>query len=366
MGGRDNVALDRTVLVSVLSSPLTQVSKLNSSPSSSLVLSMQAKSTRKRILKFVIRTTAILLMTVIIWYGQARVFKASRAVSIVQLGESSELVTGDLVVAGYNVAHARGPETGADNWKSEKRAEPLTHLQAIADQIVASNASIVVLNEIDFNAKWSDGLNQARIIADKAGFPYLVTQRNFDVTFPFFTLQFGNAILSKYPIKDATFLKFPARSRKEDIFAGNHDGMVVTVQLQDGPVRIVAVHLEYRDEETRVGAANVISDLVTRESSTPLIAIGDFNAAPEGYPGHEKDQSGNNAIDLLLGEAGMQTILPKDVASIAANLTFPSTQPDRVIDWILVSPSLSLKERRTVSSDLSDHCMVVGVIERDI
>ncbi|MDA0811931.1 MAG: endonuclease/exonuclease/phosphatase family protein [Verrucomicrobia bacterium] len=231
----------------------------------------------------------------------------------------------------------------------------------IATQITESQASIVVLNEIDFNATWSDGIDQAEVIATQAGFPFVVKQRNFDVALPFFTLQFGNAILSKYPVSSAEFLKFPARSIKEDLFAGNHDGVVATVEHPSGSLRVVAVHLEYRDEATRVGAARVLTSLVAADPGKPLIAMGDFNTAPVGFPGHSTDKTGANAVAWLQSEAAMKTIVP-DSPSTAHDLTYPSTQPDRVIDWILVSSGLVLEERHTTASELSDHRMVSGTI----
>ncbi|MCB1095439.1 MAG: endonuclease/exonuclease/phosphatase family protein [Verrucomicrobiae bacterium] len=322
------------------------------------------KKLGKKWFQRMIKVIVIGLVMVVVWYGQARLFKVSRAVEVVQLRESGRVPeSGELTVACYNIAHARGPEIGADNWNSEERKTPIAHLRAIAVQIAESQASIVVLNEVDFNAEWSDGIDQAEIIAAEASFPFVIKQRNFDVTLPFFTLQFGNAILSKYPVSDARFLKFPARSQKEDIFAGNHDGLVATLQLSSGPLRVVAVHLEYRDEAARVGAANVLTALVSEDPGQPLIAMGDFNTAPSGFPGHSSDDTGDNAIALLQSEAGMKTIMPGEPLAVN-DLTYPSTQPARIIDWILVSPGLTLMERRTIASELSDHRMVVGTISR--
>jgi endonuclease/exonuclease/phosphatase family metal-dependent hydrolase len=111
-----------------------------------------------------------------------------------------------------------------------------------------------------------------------------------------------------------------------------------------------------------MGAARMIADLAADDSAPPLIALGDFNSTPDGFPGHEIDGAGDNAITFLM-DSGMKTLLPNN-STTNTHLTFPSTQPNRVIDWILVSPTLTLMERRTIDSDLSDHRMVVGVIRR--
>ena len=310
-----------------------------------------------------------MLLGITVWYAQGRIFRSSRAVRVLQVIDSAEVpasfVQNPLIVACYNIAHGRGRETGGDNWNSVTRERPLEHLSAIAEQIAASRASIVVLNEVDFDSRWSDGIDQAKVIAAKAGFPYLVEQRNFDVTLPFFNLQFGNAILSKYPISSSRFLKFPALSASEDIFAGNHDGVIATLDLPDGPLQVVAVHLEYRDEATRVGTARLMSSVVLATPETPLIALGDFNTAPRELPGHTADSTGNNAVEILLSEAGMKTNLPMRSAPAVSDLTFPSTAPDRILDWILVSRGLELGTQRVIASELSDHRMVVGTVVRN-
>jgi len=73
----------------------------------------------------------------------------------------------------------------------------------------------VVLNEADFDATWSGGINQAQWIAKHAGYPYHVEQRNYDVSLPFFKPRFGNAILSRWPILDAEQIELPAVSKWE-------------------------------------------------------------------------------------------------------------------------------------------------------
>jgi len=323
------------------------------------------KATRRRIFKGLLKGLALVVLATVIYYGQARLLKEKRAVRIIEIADPVEVAapTG-LRVACYNIAHARGPGIDGDNWNGEARERARAHLSAIATQIRESQSSLVVLNEVDFDAAWSDGIDQAGIIAREAGFPFLVKQRNFDVTLPFFTLQFGNAILSRYPVTGARLLKFPALSAKEDIFAGNHDGVLATIAAPGGPLRVVAVHLEYRDEATRVGAAGVIAKLVAQDPEIPLIALGDFNTAPVGCPGHQIDQDGANAISLLQSEAGMKTIVPDDLKN-SPHFTYPPTRPERIIDWIFVSSGLKLRERHTIASELSDHRMVVGLISRD-
>ena len=54
----------------------------------------------------------------------------------------------------------------------------------LMDQIAALlrtiNADVVVLNEVDFDSTWTHSVDEARYLAEKAGYPFLAEQRNID------------------------------------------------------------------------------------------------------------------------------------------------------------------------------------------
>jgi endonuclease/exonuclease/phosphatase family metal-dependent hydrolase len=307
------------------------------------------------------RTALALALLVAIpaaWYAQSRLFAPLRAVhyardpAIADAGAKQSLA-----VATYNIAHGRGGRFGASNWTGASRDEVLDHLQALADHIASAAPDIVVLNEADIDATWSQRINQPLYIAERAGFGHVLLQRNMDVAFPFRTYRFGNAILSKYPLSGFRFLDFPALSRREQLLAGDHDGVACVAATPLGPVLVVAVHLEYRSEAVRARAALQIAGLVV-SNGLPAIVAGDFNSAPAGFPKHDT-AGGTNAMDVLLA-SGLVTLLPED--RDASVMTFPSSAPDRIIDWILTTPDLVQAHRRVHASPLSDHQMVSAEI----
>jgi len=173
-----------------------------------------------------------------------------------------------LRVVCYNIAHGRGATD--DNWEEfgEEKAAQVTEIGKFLKE---TDADIVVLNEVDFCAVWSGHRNQAEAIARESGFPYRAEQRNLDFRLIYGSCKFGNAVLSRYPIVDAEVVNYPAQSSWEDWLAGSKRGVVCTIRLSPGrQIRVVAVHLEHRDETTRVASANMILDAV-RSSEIPLI-----------------------------------------------------------------------------------------------
>ena len=301
-----------------------------------------------------------LVLLVLLWAAIYRITSPGRSIRLVELPDhrrQSSISSESLRVAAFNIAHGRGGKFGASNWQDRSLDELRLHLDQIAVQIQRSGADIVVLNEVDFRSTWSRNLNQAAYIAERAGYRYLVEQRNIDVSIPWFSLQFGNALLSHHPVESAERIEFQPYSRWQRILAGNHDGLLARVQTPSGPVAVAGVHLEVRSEHIRWLAAQRLHEL-RDESEIPFVVMGDFNSTPQGFPRSQVSSQGHNALDHLLDTAGFN----RDATIIGAPpyFTFPSEGPRAIIDWILVGRGLELSDSAVVASDLSDHLMVTA------
>ncbi len=300
------------------------------------------------------------LLVVAGWYATFRLMSRHYAVSLYRTGSHevtpSSSESGRLTIGSFNIAHGRGPVKGDSNWQDRSRRELVAHLDAIAGQLREAGADIVVLNEVDFASGWSFHLDQARYLAKRAGYPHVAEQRNIDVSFPFYSFRFGNAILSRFPLRDVQFIEFPPFSRREDLLAGNHDGLLALADTPVGPVGILAVHLEYRSEAVRVRCARQIIELAR---SMPLvIAAGDFNSTPAGFPGSQRTGSGRNAVSVLLEEGFVRD---PELTARPEDFTFPSEDPEIIIDWVL-GKGVEIAGARVISSALSDHLMVTATI----
>ncbi len=270
-----------------------------------------------------------------------------------------------LRVGCYNIAHGRGGKPGANNWDGGSPQEQLSRLTQIGHLLQTLNLDIVILNEVDFASVWSGHINQARVIAREAGYSYLIEQRNVDLAIPFISLRFGNAILSKYPLSDATLLNYPNVSTLSKLASdGLKKGVICTVHLPDhSEIRVVAVHLTVNSEHVRVASIKMILEH-QRHSPLPFLLMGDFNTAPRGYPQYYTDEKGANSIELLLAGNHFTTELP-DLPPDTEDLTFPSKTPDCVIDWIFTSPPWNIQQYSVISSTLSDHLPVIAVLSRE-
>ncbi|WP_309399648.1 endonuclease/exonuclease/phosphatase family protein [Cerasicoccus maritimus] len=306
------------------------------------------------------RISFVLLLVVFTiggWYTYHRIEHKASPIKLTTVevpSPKAEVSLSTIRVAAYNIAHGRGGKLGTSNWDNDSADALRQRLDQIATQINAVAPDILVLNEIDFDTSWSFGFNQAEYLAKKCGYPYVLQQRNFGVSLPFYHLHFGNALLSKYPITNAEFLKFPPLSMKEDIFAGDHDGFICDVAAPGQTLSIVGVHLEYRDESTRLQSAKIIQT-AAEQRTKPVIAMGDFNSAPDA---NAQTASGENTISYLLANG-----FTASMTGAKALPTFPSEKPERKIDWILGSTVDGFRDGRVIQSNYSDHLMVAAEVD---
>lgn len=261
-----------------------------------------------------------------------------------------------LRVVCYNIAHGRG--LAASNTDGGTQAERKYRLDEIVGLLRRIDAGVVVLNEADFDASWSGSVNQAAYLAEQAGYRYYATLRNLDFSVGPWRWDFGNAVLSRYPITDAYEIDQPGYAAWETILAGKKRSLFCEIDVDGQAVGVVAVHLSHRSEALRVASARNL--LAFAESyGQPLILAGDFNATPSGYPGSKTDAQQYNAMDVL-GASGLFSRVPNALAEDGAAYTFRSDNPSRIIDWVLASQGLQIVADAVEPSLLSDHRPVVA------
>ena len=313
------------------------------------------KALRRRWMKRSIIAVLLLILVALAPYIFARLTRHSRALEKTEVQTVSIESTEDAAirVGAYNIAHGRGGKVGQSNWTGQSREALESHLTDLAALVQNAGINILVLNEVDFDCTWSHGINQAEFIAEKAGLHYVLTQNNFDAPFPpFRSYRFGNAILSKFPISNVRFIPVEPLSKKEALFAGNHDLVACDIALgEKGVLQVVAIHLEYRKPGTRSKAINALAPLL-EDQSKPTILLGDFNATLPGLPGHQD----NDTVIASLLEDGFV------VSDPAFPLTYPAHDPNRRIDWILTRGAFTVSDPVTHESKISDHRMISAEI----
>jgi endonuclease/exonuclease/phosphatase family metal-dependent hydrolase len=257
----------------------------------------------------------------------------------------------EIRIACYNIAHGRG--IASSNWEGGNARERLARLDAIADLLRTMDADVLVLNEVDFDSSWSYSMNQARYLAQQAGYPYWVEARNLDFRVLVWKWRFGNAILSKHPIIEARVVDLPNYSTLETLLAGKKRGILSEIRVHDRTIQVIGVHLCHRSELVRVQSAYEISS-IARRSSFPTFVAGDLNSTPPRFPEYSTDGEGRNAISVF-DESKVFRRHPSLPPTDESQFTFHSVEPACVIDWVLIPVNWEFSQYEVVSSQLSDH-----------
>ena len=295
-----------------------------------------------RWLKKILKLTLWVMGFLVVWFAVVRVTSGSRAVVVSGNGGESWEWDERIRIGCYNIAHGRGDEPGGSNWEGGLEEEREQRLSEIADLISEQDLDLVVLNEVDFDCTWSHGVNQAQKLAKDCGYPYVVEQRNLDLGVPFFRVAIGNAILSRFPIRQVEEVSYPPVNWWEPLLVGKKNGAKAIVQLPDGDeLEVFAVHAETRSAEVRKGSVKALLESAGESS----IFAGDFNSV--------RGNDGSNAVNMILENGGWKEGKTKGA-------TFPTRKPVIRIDWIFVPHKWEELNHKVLVSDLSDHAMVIG------
>lgn len=214
------------------------------------------------------------------------------------------------------------------------------NLARTAEVINRVKPDLVALQEVDRNSKRVGGLDEpaelARLTGMKCAFAKALDVPGGD---------YGELILSRYPLKDIRQDVFPSEQRCE-----SRAVVSARVRLGDhGPeVMFAGTHLEHANSAVRLHQAQQLTRVLAQRQPLAAILAGDLNAAP--------------------GSPVLKAVCEKwqDATAGKPEPTWPSDKPRNKIDYILYRPA---ERWRVVSSEVvvepmaSDHRPVLVVLE---
>lgn len=223
-----------------------------------------------------------------------------------------------LTLATYNIHHAAGMDKKVD-------------VPRIAAVLKESGAQVACLQEVDDRVMRSGLQRQPRELGRLLGMePAYGPTLHWPVG-----ARYGNAVLSGFPIT----------ATREHLLPGTEEqrGLLETrLQTPNGPIAVFSTHLGLTSADRASQIARIVEILSGCE--VPLLLAGDFNEPADG-PTH-----------AALAAAGFISLAPHAP-------TFPSTGPDRQIDFVYGSSQWRAVGGRVLPSLASDHCPVVVDLE---
>lgn len=269
-----------------------------------------------------------------------------------------------LTVVSYNLGYL----SGLTNQRAVVRDQAL--LEANQATAVAAlktlQPDILALQEIDFDAHRSFNRNQQYALAQGLGLAYGAIAVNWDkryVPFPYWPPQAhyqqlvsGQAVLSRHPIRRNERLvleKVPTNPFYYNALYLDRVAQVTEIDVSGQTLIVINVHLEAFDAPTRTRQTQVVRELAEGYAEDyPVLLVGDFNSSPNRDEGDEP-----RSIGLLLDSPVLASALP----TAPSSFTFPSDQPQYVLDYIFYTPAtLEVVSAEVVAeaAQASDHLPV--------
>ena len=196
-------------------------------------------------------------------------------------------------------------------------------LEAVAQEIEKRPTDVVALQEVGRGWVISGAADTLAWLSLRLDMPAYYGSNLGDL--------WGNAVLTRLPVFGVVNTHFNSEGRVPRGFQR------IGLQTTGAPITILHTHLDHEDDGATVRAAQVVRILEDWGNTPRTILLGDLNAEPDSV-----------AIRTL-ANAGFVDASPD------GPLTWPATAPEERIDYIFVTPDLSVKEAETRESLASDH-----------
>ncbi len=234
-----------------------------------------------------------------------------------------------LRILSYNIHHGEGVDGKLD-------------LERIAGVVIGCEADVVAVQEVDLGVERSRRINQPRELALLTKLEHFVFGKTIDHQGG----EYGNLVLSRFPITDSRLLRFPNTAGAEQ-----RGAVEAEISPPGGTTfRLFATHLDFGRQEAseadRQGAIRMVNERV-QATGLPAVFAGDFNCMPD------------SKTITTVRENWLQT-------NTANAFTTPVAKPTRQIDFLFVRPQARWKviEVRVLDEAVaSDHRPILAVVE---
>jgi endonuclease/exonuclease/phosphatase family metal-dependent hydrolase len=231
-------------------------------------------------------------------------------------------------VLSYNIHHGEGIDGKLD-------------LSRIAGVITAVKPDLVALQEVDRHTRRTEQLDQPAILSKLTGMKIL-----FEKNIVFQGGDYGNAILSRFPVKAYRNHKLPSHDEGEQ-----RGALEAEILLPGGHGTLIlwSTHLDHRpDPIERLASARALEKIVRAKGETVGLLAGDLNSQLRGQvlPVFLRSWTNSNGLKPLP--------------------TVPVKEPKRQIDFVFYRPPQRwrVKSVRVLEEQVaSDHRALLSVLE---
>lgn len=242
-----------------------------------------------------------------------------------------------LKVGTYNLQH------GVLHQKRLETGENTVDLAATAAVLRDHAPDICALNETYGNEESTFG-NQPRLLAEALGYPHHAFARGIYHKYG----EYGNGLLSKFPIKGARVVPLVIPKEERPAGATRYEDralLVAELDVNGKALTAMVCHFGLNDDEKALAVSTVIAE--AKGTQNPIILMGDFNITPS-----------------TVHYARLAEVF-SDTAALTEDplLTFPSDAPRKKIDYIFTKGSIRATSVVAPKIVASDHLPIFSDME---
>ncbi|MBP7686388.1 MAG: endonuclease/exonuclease/phosphatase family protein [Thermoflexales bacterium] len=212
------------------------------------------------------------------------------------------------------------------------------NLEGAAQAIELEQADVVGLQEVSRGWVLDGSIDMLTWLSQRLKMPY--------VWAPTADAMWGNAILSRYPIKAVQYFAMP----NNEAVRPTRGYVVAMIEVGDQTLNLIVTHLHHVEEDSALRVPQVQAIIATWAKRAGMVLVGDLNATPE-------------APEMqLLRDAGLIDSFTE--AGTGEGFTYASNRPFQRIDYIYHSADLTARDFHVNAGTASDHSGVAVTIDR--
>jgi endonuclease/exonuclease/phosphatase family metal-dependent hydrolase len=224
----------------------------------------------------------------------------------------------------YNIHHGEGIDKRLD-------------LERIAKLITDAKADVVALQEVDRGVARTAKRDLPAELAKLTGMTAY-----FENNFHYQGGEYGNAVLTRFPIKRAK------NTHYKMLRTGEQRGVLqLVLDVHGHEVLFMNTHIDYRpDDAERLMNVDELKQIVADADAMPVILCGDFNATPESRTIAK--------VKAFLADTW-------ELIGKGDGFSIPTEKPRKRIDYIWISKAtIEPLQIEVLKSDASDHLPVMA------
>lgn len=229
-------------------------------------------------------------------------------------------------ILSFNMAHGRAQSLSQFLTPKQRI---IKNCVAIKEFLKTTEADFVMLQEIDFQAAWTNHLNQRALVNADDHFPFAHEGQN-NQSSKWFKMDYGNSILSKHEILSHQNYPFDLKRM------GGKGFQLAKIKWQNKDISIINVHLDPYSNKSRDYQLKTLQDVMVSTGETFIIG-GDFNMTID---------------DPILKEFINRLNLDHPVNE---SHSYQFLNWKKRLDYIFATPDIQWLQTEIIKTKLSDH-----------